>query len=44
MKYGRQLTALVLGDITGLSGQSVRVGKHKGVLVSVDCGEHGTSI
>ncbi|OXG87415.1 phosphoric monoester hydrolase [Cryptococcus neoformans A2-102-5] len=40
--YGRQLTALVLGDTTGLDGQSVRVGDHKGVLVSVDCGKHGT--
>ncbi|KIR56490.1 phosphoric monoester hydrolase [Cryptococcus gattii Ru294] len=40
--YGRQLTALVLGDLTGLDGQSVRVGNHKGVLVSVDCGGHGT--
>ncbi|WVW78657.1 hypothetical protein I302_100617 [Kwoniella bestiolae CBS 10118] len=39
--YGRQLTILVLGDLKGLKGESVRVGDHQGILVSVQCGEGG---
>ncbi|WWD07885.1 hypothetical protein V865_005992 [Kwoniella europaea PYCC6329] len=39
--YGRQLTVLVLGDLKGLKGESVRVGDHQGILVSVQCGEGG---
>ncbi|KAK4689391.1 bis(5'-nucleosyl)-tetraphosphatase (symmetrical), partial [Tremellales sp. Uapishka_1] len=39
--YGRQLTALVLGDTKGLQGQTVRVGDHHGVLVSVECEKGG---
>ncbi|KAK8849385.1 hypothetical protein IAR55_004717 [Kwoniella newhampshirensis] len=39
--YGRQLTALVLGDLKGLKGQVVRVGDHQGVLVSEQCGDGG---
>lgn len=42
MQYGQQLTALVLGDTAGLDGKKVRVDKHKGVLVSVDCKSGGT--
>ncbi|WVN87040.1 uncharacterized protein L203_102216 [Cryptococcus depauperatus CBS 7841] len=40
--YGRQLTVLVLGDLSRLKGQSVRVGDHEGLLVSVGCGAKGT--
>ncbi|WVF69868.1 hypothetical protein IAT40_004649 [Kwoniella sp. CBS 6097] len=40
--YGRQLTALVLGDLKGLKGKMVRVGDHQGMLVSEECGEGGT--
>ncbi|OCF37468.1 hypothetical protein I317_03855 [Kwoniella heveanensis CBS 569] len=40
--YGRQLTALVLGDLKGLKGKMVRVGDHQGILVSEECGEGGT--
>lgn len=36
-QYGRQLTALVLGDKTGLQGQKIHVEGHKGVLVSIEC-------
>ncbi|WWD20006.1 hypothetical protein CI109_104479 [Kwoniella shandongensis] len=39
--YGRQLTAMVLGDLKGLKGQVVRVGDHQGVLISEQCGEGG---
>ncbi|WVQ75211.1 hypothetical protein IAR50_004823 [Cryptococcus sp. DSM 104548] len=35
--YGRRLTALVLGDLSGLEGQKVRLGDQKGLLVSVEC-------
>ncbi|WWC87114.1 uncharacterized protein L201_002000 [Kwoniella dendrophila CBS 6074] len=40
--YGRKLTVLVLGDLKGLKGESVRVGDHQGILVSENCGEGGT--
>lgn len=40
-QYGRQLTALVLGDIRKLKGRPVRVGDHQGMLVSVDCQKGG---
>ncbi|WVR04508.1 hypothetical protein IAU60_001512 [Kwoniella sp. DSM 27419] len=40
--YGRQLTALVLGDLKGLEGKMVRVGDHQGILVSEECGKGGT--
>ncbi|KAL7420637.1 hypothetical protein Q5752_004588 [Cryptotrichosporon argae] len=39
--YGRQLTALVLGDTTGLAGEPVRVDAHEGMLVSVECTKGG---
>ncbi|ODN78369.1 hypothetical protein L202_04010 [Cryptococcus amylolentus CBS 6039] len=39
--YGRRLTALVLGDLSGLEGQRVRLGDQKGLLVSVECEEGG---
>jgi hypothetical protein len=42
LQYGRQLSALVIGDISGLKGESVRVGDAQGVLVSVECGKGGT--
>lgn len=41
LQYGRQLTALVLGDIRKLKGKPVRVGDHQGMLVSVDCQKGG---
>ncbi|WVQ97913.1 hypothetical protein IAU59_005030 [Kwoniella sp. CBS 9459] len=40
--YGRQLTALVLGDLKGLKGKMVRVGDHQGILVSEECRKGGT--
>lgn len=42
VQYGRQLSALVIGDISGLKGESVRVGDAQGILVSVECGKGGT--
>lgn len=39
--YGKQLTALVLGDTSGLEGETVRVGDNEGLLVSVECGKGG---
>ena len=41
LQYGRQLTALVLGDRTGLRGETVHVEGHRGVLISIDCEEGG---
>ena len=41
LQYGRQLTALVLGDRTGLRGETVRVEGHRGVLISINCEEGG---
>ena len=40
-QYGKSLTALVLGDLSGLQGDSVTVGDHHGVLVDVECEEGG---
>lgn len=40
-QYGRQLTALVIGDTKGVQGKTTKVGDTKGVLVSIDCDEGG---
>ncbi|WWC67779.1 uncharacterized protein I206_101691 [Kwoniella pini CBS 10737] len=40
--YGRDLTVLVLGDLTGLKGETVNVGEHQGLLVNESCGKGGT--
>ena len=40
-QYGRQLTALIIGDKSGLTGQTVHLEGHKGVLAQVDCKEGG---
>ncbi len=42
IQYGRQLTALVLGNLTGLDGEPVMVGDHRGLLISEECGDGGT--
>ncbi|ORY33024.1 Metallo-dependent phosphatase-like protein [Naematelia encephala] len=40
--YGKKLTALVLGDLSGLEGgETVRVGNHEGLLISEDCEKGG---
>ena len=39
--YGRQLTALVIGDLSLTKGEKAYVGEHDGVLVNIECGEGG---
>ncbi|ORX39259.1 Metallo-dependent phosphatase-like protein [Kockovaella imperatae] len=39
--YGHSLTALVLGDTSGLDGEPVTVGDHQGVLISTECKKGG---
>lgn len=41
-QYGRELTALILGDQKGVPGPVVHLDGHKGVLVSIPCGKGGT--
>jgi hypothetical protein len=41
LQYGKQLTALVLGDVKSTrdikGAKSVRVGSKKGVLIDIEC-------
>jgi hypothetical protein len=41
-QYGRELTALILGDRKGIPGPVAHLDGHKGILVSIPCGKGGT--
>lgn len=40
-QYGKRLTALILGETSGMEGKQVRVGDLQGLLVHESCGRGG---